>query len=74
MILTIADWFFIGLYSVLVLSMGVYFARTRVHSADDLLIAGRKLPWWVIGFSNVASYSGGGGVWVFIFFVGVFDL
>jgi len=67
-----ADWVMIALYSITMLAVGAYFARRSARSADDFLIAGRKLPWWAIGFANVATYSDAGGVWVWLFFAGAF--
>ncbi|MGH7226670.1 MAG: sodium:solute symporter family transporter, partial [Gemmataceae bacterium] len=40
--------------------------------ADGFLIGERSLPWWVIGFANVATYSDSGGGWVWLFYIGGF--
>ncbi len=70
--LGIADWALIVIYSVAMVSMGLYFLRAATRSADGFLIGERTLPWWAIGFSNTATYSDSGGSWVWLFFVGGF--
>jgi SSS family solute:Na+ symporter len=44
----------IGAYFLIVFVIGAYLAR-RTHSADDLILAGRRLGWLPIGFSLFAS-------------------
>lgn len=66
------DWVVVGLYMAGVVGVGLYFARRASASADDYVVAGRKLPWWVIGFSDVASSAGADAFWVYAVFVGSF--
>lgn len=66
------DWIVIAAYGVLTLAIGVAFARRASQSADDWLVAGRRLPWWVIGFSDVASAAGADAFWVLVVFTGGF--
>lgn len=66
------DWVVIAGYLALIAAIGIYFARRASTSAEDYLVAGRKLPWWVIGFSNVASSAGADAFWVLVFFSGAF--
>ena len=40
------------------LALGLYFGR-RITTGKDYFLAGRSLPWWVIGMSLVASDIGG---------------
>jgi len=40
------------------LALGLYLGR-RIHTGKDYFLAGRSLPWWVIGMSLVASDIGG---------------
>ncbi|MCA1685168.1 MAG: sodium:solute symporter, partial [Planctomycetia bacterium] len=70
--LGVAEWAVIGLYAVLMIAFAVYFSREGTKSADGFLIGERSLPWWVIGFANVATYSDSGGGWVWLFYVGGF--
>lgn len=70
--LTAADWTIIAIYSIAMIGLGLYFSRAATKSADGYLIGERSLPWWVIGFANVSTYSDSGGGWVWLFFVGGF--
>jgi len=48
---------FLG-YSIIVLSVGIWVSRKpRDHerNAEDFFLAGRALPWWIIGASLIAS-------------------
>lgn len=54
------DWLIVIAYSVFILFLGIYFSRRAGKSIDDYFLAGRKLPWWVIGTSSVATYSDAG--------------
>jgi solute:Na+ symporter, SSS family len=67
-----ADWAVIAIYSIAMVGLGLYFSRRATKSADGYLIGERSLPWWVIGFANVSTYSDSGGGWVWLFFVGGF--
>ncbi len=51
------DYVIIFVYMAGVLTIGVYFSR-YVHSAGDLFLAGRSLPFWAIGMSIVVSDIG----------------
>jgi len=66
------DWTVIAIYSISVVAIGLYFTRRATRSADGFLIGERSLPWWVIGFANVSTYSDSGGGWVWLFFIGGF--
>jgi Na+/proline symporter len=70
--LTTADWTVIAIYSLAMVGLGLYFSRAATKSADGYLIGERSLPWWVIGFANVSTYSDAGGGWVWLFYVGGF--
>jgi SSS family solute:Na+ symporter len=51
------DYVIISVYMAGVLFVGVYFSKF-VHSASDLFLAGRSLPFWAIGMSIVVSDIG----------------
>ncbi len=55
------EWGVIALYAAMMIGLGLYFSRAATKSADGFLIGERSLPWWVIGFANVATYSDSGG-------------
>ncbi|MCK4337400.1 MAG: hypothetical protein KAX11_05615, partial [Candidatus Aminicenantes bacterium] len=54
------DWLIITIYCLLTLGMGVYFMRRAGKNIESYFVAGRKLPWWILGFSATATYSGAG--------------
>src|SRR5687768_11327922 len=69
---TPVDWAVIVVYSLAMVGMGFYFSRIATRSANGFLIGERSLPWWVIGFANVSTYSDCGGGWVWLFYLGGF--
>ena len=62
------DWTVIGLYLVGVLGLGLSLARRAGQSSESYLVAGRRLRWWVIGTSDVASDAGGDAYWILVIF------
>ncbi len=53
--LTAGDWTVVALYGVLVVAVGVAFARRAGHSIREYFLSGNKLPWWLLGTSMVAT-------------------
>ena len=49
------DWIVIALYGAVALIVGVAFARRGGGNRQDFFLAGRKLPWWLLGTSMVAT-------------------
>jgi solute:Na+ symporter, SSS family len=62
------DWLAVGVYLAIGLFIGLYFVRRASGSMEDYFIAGRSLPWWVIGLANCATYTGGSAAWVMLVF------
>jgi Na+/proline symporter len=62
------DWLVVGAYLLLILGLGTFYAKRAGASAEAYLVADRKLPWWVIGLSDVASSAGADAFWVLIIF------
>lgn len=56
--LTSVDYVILGLYLAGVLLLGLALSH-RVGTGLDFFLAGRRLPWWAIGFSLVATDIGG---------------
>jgi len=50
-----ADWLVIAVYLVLTVALGLAFARRASRSSSEYFLAGRTLPWWVLGTSMVAT-------------------
>ena len=53
--LTTADWVVVVAYGAIVLVVGLFFARRAGTGTDEYFLAGRKLPWWLLGTSMVAT-------------------
>jgi solute:Na+ symporter, SSS family len=65
---TALDWLVVLAYLAISLGIGVFFLRRASHSMEDYFIAGRSLPWWVIGFANCATYTGASAATVMLVF------
>ena len=63
------DWSIVAVYAIGVLGLGFYFSRKAGRSVEDYFVAGRKLPWWALGLSSAASYSGAGAAPAFTMLV-----
>ena len=55
MLLTTSDWVVVIGYGLIVLIVGLYFARRAGRDTGEFFLAGRKLPWWLLGTSMVAT-------------------
>lgn len=68
------DWAVLAAYALLSAAFAVWFARRHKaqHSGEDYMIAGRRLPWWVVGIADVATGDGADAIWIFVFFTGGF--
>ncbi|MDH3457243.1 MAG: Na+:solute symporter [Gemmatimonadota bacterium] len=49
------DWLVIAIYGAVVVSVGVIFARRAGRGTQEFFLSGRKLPWWLLGTSMVAT-------------------
>jgi SSS family solute:Na+ symporter len=56
--LTSPDYFVIAAYLVGTIGLGLWIGR-RTKTGDDFFLAGRRLPWWAVGMSLVATDIGG---------------
>lgn len=55
MLLSTLDWWIVGAYFALVMVVGVYFSRRAQGSTAEFFMAGRNMPWWLLGVSMVAT-------------------
>ncbi len=55
MLLTSFDWAVVVLYGAVVLVVGLWFTRRAGTDAESYFLAGRSLPWWILGTSMVAT-------------------
>jgi len=49
------DYFIIGIYFVILLSIGIYLSRRASRSTSDFFLSGRNFPWWIAGTAMVAT-------------------
>ncbi|MEZ4389242.1 MAG: sodium:solute symporter family protein [Candidatus Krumholzibacteriia bacterium] len=49
------DWLIIGTYLVGTIVLGLAFSRRASRDGESYFLAGRSLPWWVLGTSMVAT-------------------
>ena len=49
------DFLIIGTFVVLLLGIGVYSSRSAKTSSSQFFLSGRNMPWWLLGFSMVAT-------------------
>ena len=49
----------VAIYLVMMLLIGAY-ASKRANSADDFIVAGRKIPMWICTGTLIATWFGGG--------------
>ncbi|MFN2374395.1 MAG: sodium:solute symporter family protein [Cyclonatronaceae bacterium] len=55
MILGYLDWAIIGLFFVILLSIGFAASRQAGQSTTNFFLSGRNMPWWLLGVSMVAT-------------------
>jgi SSS family solute:Na+ symporter len=55
MTLSTLDWAIVVGFFALSLGIGVWVARRAGDNASEFFLSGRQLPWWLLGFSMVAT-------------------
>ena len=53
--LQMIDWTIIFGFFIIALGIGVYTSRQAGKSDADFFLGGRSMPWWLLGFSMVAT-------------------
>ncbi len=53
--LTNLDWMVVALYGIVAVGVGLIFARRAGSGTTEFFLSGRKLPWWLLGTSMVAT-------------------
>ena len=53
--LTSLDWMVVAAYGVIAVTVGLYFTRRAGSDTNEFFLAGRSLPWWLVGTSMVAT-------------------
>ena len=49
------DWFIIGAYFILSLGIGIWSSKKAGENRHSFFLAGRNMPWWLLGISMVAT-------------------
>ena len=55
MILSFIDWCIIGAYFTISLAVGIWASRNAGEDRRSFFLAGRNMPWWLLGVSMVAT-------------------
>ncbi len=58
--MTQIDWGFVALSVGIVVLIGIYFQKYAGKNIEEYFIKGRKLSWWLVGVSAVATYTDAG--------------
>jgi Na+/proline symporter len=53
--LALIDWVIILGYLAFAMGVGIYYSKRAGKNSEEYYLAGRRLPWWVLGTSMVAS-------------------
>ena len=53
--LSILDWTIVAAFFAITLGIGLSAARLAGKSLADYFVGGRAMPWWLLGFSMVAT-------------------
>jgi solute:Na+ symporter, SSS family len=53
--LTQLDWLVVVTYGLVVLVVGLWFTRRAGRGRQEFFLSGRRLPWWLLGTSMVAT-------------------
>ncbi|MBI3852732.1 MAG: sodium:solute symporter [Verrucomicrobia bacterium] len=63
------DYCLIALYSISMLGIGFYLKRRASGNIEEYFLAGRKLPWWMLGCSGSAAWFDMSGTMLICSFV-----
>ena len=50
------DWIVIGIYLAISFGIGIWVSKKQTNNIEDFLLAGRSLPWWLLGTSIAATW------------------
>lgn len=53
--LSLLDWIVVIVYLMLSIVVGLWFSKRANTSTEEYFLSGRKLPWWLLGTSIVAT-------------------
>lgn len=50
------DYTTIAVYALLLLGAGIFFQRISARSMENYFLAGKKMPWWMLGVSGMGTF------------------
>ena len=53
-------WIIVVVYLMGMLALGVWASKSRIKDADDFMVAGTRLPWYILAATLAATEVGGG--------------
>ena len=63
------DYAIIAVYLLVLVGVGFYLKNRASASLEDYIVGGRKMPWWMLGFSGMASFLDVAGTVVIVSFL-----
>ena len=63
------DYTVIGVYFCFLVGLGLYLRKRASASLEDYFLGGRKLPWWALGISGMASFLDITGTMIIVSFL-----
>ncbi len=67
--LNFIDYGIIVLYFIILIGIGRFLKKRASASLDDYFLAGRSMPWWALGISNMAAWLDMTGTMVIVSFL-----
>ena len=55
MMLTILDWGIIAIFFMISLGIGIWASKKAGKDTESFFLAGKDMPWWLLGISMVAT-------------------
>ncbi len=63
------DFIFIVIYFSILVGIGLYLKKKASASLEDYFLGGKKLPWWALGISGMASWLDMTGTMIIVSFL-----
>lgn len=63
------DYVVIALYLSVLVGLGLYLRKRASRSLEDYFLGGKRLPWWAMGISGMASYTDMAGTMLIVSFL-----
>ena len=63
------DYFVIALYLAILAGFGLFLRKRASKSLEDYFLGGKRLPWWAMGISGMASFTDMAGTMLIVSFL-----